>query len=135
MKNIVLCSDNFEDMDYEILMPRSNQNTLFSKWDCNTIPNIDNSLIILDEVQPGHIRRLFNPDQDGIQISLSSNIWLIHLKNQSMQIKEFFIQNELRIGLNAQIFIIESLISHDDIVQVLGTGSTKVEYKVRIFYK
>ena len=133
MKNIVLCSDNFEDLDYEILMPKSNQYTLFSKWGCNTIPKIDNSLIILDDVQPGHVRRLLNPDQDGIQISLSSNIWLIHSKNQSLQIKEFFIQNELRIGLNAQIFIIRSLFSHDDIVQVLGTGTTKVEHKVRIF--
>ena len=127
-ENIALCSENFEDMDYEILMPKGNQDIIVSRWDCKTIPKIDNSLIILDEAEPYQVHNLFN--QEGIQLSLLTNIWLFHSKSQSRQIKEFFHRNELRIGLNAQIFFIESYFHHDDLYQFLGTGTKIVEQKV-----
>ena len=129
--SIALCSGNFEDTVYDILMPKNKQYMLFSQWDCRTIPKIDNSLIVLDEVQPDQVGRLLNHAQRGIQLSLSTNIWLIHSKNQSKQSIEFFAGNELRIGLNAQIFVIKSYPSHDDVYQILGTGTTIVEQNVR----
>ena len=132
-ENIALCSENFGDMDYEILMPKGNQDYMISRWDCKKIPKMDNSLIILDEVQPYQVHNLLN--QQGIQISLLTNIWLIHSKSQSRQIKEFFSGNELRIGLNAQIFYIESYFHHDDLYQFLGTGTKNVEQKVSDFLK
>ena len=130
-ENIALCSENFEDMDYEILMPKGNQDIIISQWDCKTIPKIDNSVIILDEVQPYQVHNLFN--QEGIQINLFTNIWLIHSKSQSTEIKEYFSRNELRIGLNAQIFFIHSYFHHDYLYQFLGTGTKNVEQKVSDF--
>ena len=129
--NIALCCGNFEDPVYDILMPKNSQDIVFSQWDCITIPKIDNSLIVLDEVQPDQVGTLLNHAQSGIQLSLSTNIWLIHSKNQSRQGIEFFAKNELRIGLNAQIFVIKSYPSHDDVYQILGTGTTIVEQNVR----
>ena len=127
-ENIALCSENFEDIDYEILMSKVNQDIIVCRWDCKTIPKIDNSLIILNEPQTYQVSNLFN--QEGIQINLLTNIWIFHSKSQSKQIKEFFSQNELRIGLNAQIFYIESYFNHDYLYQFLGTGTKNVEQKV-----
>ena len=127
-ENIIVCSGNFEDVNYEVLMPKNNQSIWISEWDCKTIPEVENSVIVLDEVQPNQFKGLLN--QEGIQKSIFRNIWLIHIKNQNQQYKDFFVGNNLRIGLNAQIFIIRSFHNHDDIYQILGAGTTKVELKV-----
>ena len=128
-ENIIVCSENFDDMNYEVLMAKNNQSTIWiSEWDCKTIPEVDNSVIVLDEVQPNRFTDLLN--QEGIQKSIFRNIWVIHIKNQNRQNKDFFVDNKLRIGLNAQIFIIRSFHNHDDIYQILGAGTSKIELKV-----
>ena len=127
-ENIAICSETFEDMFYEALIPKIGQGLWVEEWDCEIIPKVYNSLIILDEVQPDQLINLLN--QEGIQKSLFNNIWLIHFKNQYRQIKEFFSGNNLKIGLNANIFTIKSFNSYQEVTQILGTGTINVEYKV-----
>ena len=77
-ENIIVCSDNFDDMNYEVLMAKNNQSTIWiSEWDCKTIPEVDNSVIVLDEVQPNRFTDLLN--QEGIQKNIFRNIWVIYI--------------------------------------------------------
>ena len=128
IENIAICSDTFEDMFYDALIPKIGQGILVGEWDCEIIPKVYNSLIILDEVQPDKVINMLN--QEGIQKNLLNNIWIIHFKNQYRQIKDFFVGNNLKIGSNANIFAIESSKSYHEVTQILGTGTINVEYKV-----
>ena len=86
----------------------------------------------LDEVNPDHVSHLLN--QVGAQHSLLRNIWLIHSKNESSKIKDYFARNKLRIGLNAQIFFIKTFAGFSqEITQIIGKGTTEISSKVRIY--
>ena len=85
----------------------------------------------LDEVHPDQVSYLLN--QVGAQHSLIHNIWLIHSKNESKQIQDYFSKNELRIGLNAQIFFIKTFAyATQEITQIIGKGTTEISSNVRI---
>ena len=47
IKYLILCSEHIEDAYFEILNLKVHQGAQFIYWNCNTIPDIDNSLLIL----------------------------------------------------------------------------------------
>ena len=47
IKYLVLCSENIEDAYFEILNLKVHQGAQLIYWNCSTIPDVDNSLLIL----------------------------------------------------------------------------------------
>ena len=95
------------------------------------IPDVNNALIILDEMDPNQFKILLN--QEGIQSNLINNFWLIHSSNESMEAKDYFHNNKLKIGLNAQIVFVKKWANeYQDAIQILGTGTSQVLYKVQL---
>ena len=95
------------------------------------IPVVNNALIILDEIDPNQFNNLLN--QEGIQSNLLNNFWLIHSSNESREAKDYFHKNKLKIGLNAQIVFVKKWANeYQDVIQILGTGTSQVSYKVHL---
>ena len=127
-QNIVLCTKNPEDRFQEdILESITVGNVWIKNWNCfnSDIPQVHDSLMILKDIKPQDLHRIFALHH--IQNSLSSNIWIIMLGETRTDVSEFFNQNYLKIGLNAQIFVIQS----SNVIQIIGTATYRVEYKVR----
>ena len=126
-QNIVLCTKNPEDRFQEdILESIIVGNVWIKNWNCfnSEIPQVHNSLMILKDIKPQDLHRIFALHH--IQNSLSSNIWIIMLGETMTDVSEYFDQNYLKIGLNAQIFVIQS----SNVIQIIGTATYRVEYKV-----
>ena len=105
---------------------------LFQSYKLSTNPLNVAHECSLDEVQPNQVNTLLN--QDGAQFSLFHNIWLIHSKNESRTVQEYFLKNYLRIGLNAQIFFIKSFSNaSNEITQIIGKGTTEINYNVSTY--
>ena len=132
-KNFVFCSKAYNDLFQEKLLENSRtRNIWIENWNCldHDLPFLRNGVMILDDIRPQDLHRIFT--MSGIQNSLSSNLWLILSQSTQNPISKYFDQTNLRIGLNAQILFLDLSNEQRNIVQVLGTGTYKVEFKVQI---
>ena len=118
-----------DDGDFEVMMsPYFQVNDFrFNYWNGLNLPKSENSLIVLEDTEPLYMINLMK--QDGIQKSLSNNIWIIHSTKKLNCIHEFFSQSMVRVGLNANIFFVTSYLGIHNVTQVLGTGTFSVKYK------
>ena len=108
-----------------------NESVWLIQWNGLKIPGVNNALIILDEIDPNQFNNLLN--QEGIQSNLLNNFWLIHSSNESREAKDYFHKNKLKIGLNAQIVFVKKWANeYQDVIQILGTGTSQVSYKVHL---
>ena len=126
-QNIVFCTKHPEDRFQEdILESIIVGNVWIKNWNCfnSELPQVHDSLMILKDIKSQDLHRIFALHH--IQNSLSSNIWIIMLGETRTDVSEFFNQNYLKIGLNAQIFVIQS----SNVIQIIGTATYRVEYKV-----
>ena len=129
--HLVLCeSEFFDDENYHKVIEFSHNFDLYlEKWDCfNNVPKLNKALIVTNNPNPIHFSNLLN--QKDAQRSLASNIWLIISRNDSMNLLEYFDNNELRIGLNAQIFFAKGSGTNVSLHQAYGIGKTKPQIKV-----
>ena len=129
--HLVFCdSDIFDDKNYhEVIELSHNFDIHMEKWDCfNNDQKLNDALIVINEPNPNHLSCLLN--QKDAQRSLSSNIWLIITRNDSMNLLEYFHKNGLRIGLNAQIFFAKGSGTNVSLHQAYGIGTTKPKIKV-----
>ena len=133
-KNFVFCSKAYNDLFQEKLLENSRtRNIWIENWNCldHDLPFLRNGVImILDDIRPQDLHRIFT--MSGIQNSLSSNLWLILSQSTQNPISKYFDQTNLRIGLNAQILFLDLSNEQRNVIQVLGTGSYKGEFKVQI---
>ena len=67
--------------------------------------------------------------QPGAQMSLTSNTWVIRVKNSSIELDQYFENNTLIIGLNAKMFFIKDIYGVSYLYQVLGLGKETVMIK------
>ena len=132
-KNMVFCSKTHNDLFQEKVLENSRTGNIWiENWNCldHDLPFLRNGVMILDDIRPQDLHRIFT--MSGIQNSLSSNLWLILSQSTQNPISKYFDQTNLRIGLNAQILFLDLSNEQRNVVQVLGTGTSKVEFKVQI---
>ena len=100
-------------------------------WDCveSDIPQAQQSLFILNGITRKDLQIVFS--KSNIQNSITFNTWLIHTKETIREVYSLFDGIKLKIGINAQIFVIISSDLSYDVVQIIGTCLHKVEFKVR----
>ena len=84
--------------------------------------------IFLDEPKLDVLVTLFN--QPEAQKRIKSNTWLIRTKNSSIELAEYFKGVNLKIGLNAKIFISIQFNTQIEIHQALGTGTSMPKFQV-----
>ena len=133
VKNIVFCSKTYNDLFQEKVLENSRMGDVWiENWNCfeHDLPFLRNGVMILDEIKPQDLHRIFT--MSGIQNSLSSNLWLILSQTSKNPISKYFDQTNFRIGLNAQILFLDLSNEQRNVFQVLGTGKYKVEFKVQI---
>ena len=132
-KNIVFCSKTYNDFFQEKVLENSGTGNIWIKnWNCleHDLPFLRDGVMILDEIEPQDLHRIFT--MSGIQNSLSSNLWLILSQSTQNPISKYFDQTNLRLGLNAQILFLDLSNKQRNVIQVLGAGTYKVEFKVHI---
>ena len=128
IKNIVHYEINdVEDMNYENYISVSDQEKWMIHWNGSIIPEVTDAIIVLDEVGQKVFQKIL--EKEGMQRSLSSNIWLIHSKKSS--VSDYFSNIRFRFGLNVLIFFISTTSNNSMFVtQIIGKGVSQVSYKV-----
>ena len=92
---------------------------------CSNIHLTSNSLIVFYYPETSDIKTLL--EKPGAQKSLMSNTWLIIPKINAINL-EYFEGIKLKINLNAKIFFLND---SEQLSQIVGTGTKRVEVKVR----
>ena len=130
-KSISVCNMAISDQIYEEIFQMSTKtNTWTYFWDClgSEIPQGQGGLIILNNISPNELQKVFS--KSHIQNSITYNIWVIYISHSSKDTYSLFDGIKLKIGINAQIFIVKSSGSTKEVIQVIGTGLNQVEFKV-----
>ena len=132
LKVFVICgphSDNEGVLD-EIIDISAKKEIWVNHWDCENsdIPKTTESLIILNGIEPSIFKDILA--RPRIQLSLAYNTWVIIAKEKR---SAYFEQNNLKIGLNANIFVVSSTILGHEVVQVSGTGTYNSKFKVLLY--
>ena len=122
IQSLVLCNRSLEDSDLEEVISVTKRNNIqITNSFCEKF-DFTNSIIFIDNPQYGEIRELLNVP--NAQLSLTSNILLIYTTKSADSLHGFFDQNQLKIGLNANIFLVLQSNLEDILYQALGTGTT-----------
>ena len=130
-KSISVCNMAVSDDIYEEIFQMSTKtNTWNYFWDClgSEIPQGQGGLIILNNISPNELQKVFS--KSHIQNSITYNIWVIYISHSSKDTYSLFDGIKLKIGINAQIFIVKFSGSTKEVIQVIGTGLNQVEFKV-----
>ena len=131
-KTVAVCNLAMDDQIYEeIFEMTAHFPSWVNYWDCieSGIPQAHESLIILNEITAKDLEKVFS--KSNIQNSISYNTWLIHISGTLQDVFSLFDDVKLKIGINAQIFIVQSSKLSKDVIQVIGTGHKKVDLKVK----
>ena len=131
-KTVAVCNLAMDDHIYEeIFEMTAHFPSWVNYWDCieSGIPQAHESLIILNEITAKDLEKVFS--KSNIQNSISYNTWLIHISGTLQDVFSLFDDVKLKIGINAQIFIVQSSKLSKDVIQVIGTGRKKVDLKVK----
>ena len=131
--HLITCDSNLinDEFNFEILEHSNKYQVDIEMWDCSNITitlDTNNALIFLNDPQPTVLANLLN--QKGSQRTLKSNTWLIHTKDETKQLKDYFIANSLKIGLNANIFMVKGMRENISLYQGLGDGTIRPQSKV-----
>ena len=120
---LIICNPMLDD-NYvsEVFNVSAKYDIYITNWNCSCsvkeLMEVNKALIVLPNPTPIDITYLLN--QEGAQMSLTSNTWLIIVQDTKNSISDYFKNNNLRIGLNAKLFF----------AQALGVGTTTPEIKV-----
>ena len=124
--NLITCHCINNDFEYNDMVEISEKfNITVQSWDCKNLIKINRALMILCESRPNMLSDLL--EQPGAQKSLISNSWIIRTKNDYAAL---FRNNKLKIGLNANIFVVEQFIDPKMMFQAGGTGTTIPKFQV-----
>ena len=128
-KEIVFCSGTYNDLfQEEIAKSIQIGEKWIRNWNCldKDIPSIVDGLIVLEDIKPQDFHRILA--QPNIQNSLSSNVWIVIGR---ISVEEYFNQRNLKIGLNAQILYLDSQSGMRNVIQIQGTATFDVQFKVK----
>ena len=128
-KHLILVSTSVTDNQLEEFVAITEKFDIFKKEiEDSKLTNLHGALLYILDPEPTFVKSLFQ--RFGAQSELMTNTWLIHTTNQSRLVSEYFDENVLRIGLNANIFVSNG----SELYQALGTGTTKLRYEVKCLH-
>ena len=127
--HLIICNPMLDD-NYvsELFNISATYNIYITNWNCSgkEVMELNKALIVFLNPTPNDVTYLLN--QEGAQMSLTSNTWLIVVDGTKKIIADFFKNNNLRIGLNAKLFFAQEY--EPFLYQALGVGTTTPEIKV-----
>ena len=131
INHVIVCSENSTDGALEYMQSIIDRNDIWIYyWYCarEEIPPIHNGLMILNNVEPEIFKKILQ--LQGIQNSLTSNLWIIQVPSSVQDLEEYFSKNKLKLSLNIQIFFIKSIKEQNSVVQALGLGKYQPKFEV-----
>ena len=136
-KQLLTCNIKGHDFEVDIMVQiQDHHSELWIKyWDCfgSSIPQVHDAIIILNQIQPFQWYEILQ--KKNIQLSLSSNFWVIYVTQSEVSITSYFIQKILKIGIDAGILFIKKTPDKKEVItQVIGKGTFETEYKVSLKY-
>ena len=125
----IICNPILDD-NYvsELFNVSAKYDIYITNWNCSgmEVMELNKALTVLLNLTPNDVTYLLN--QEGAQMSLTSNTWLIIGQDIKNSISDYFKNNNMRIGLNAKLFFAQEYDSF--LYQALGVGTTTPEIKV-----
>ena len=129
--HLIICNPMLDD-NYvsELFNISATYNIYITNWNCSgkEVMELNKALIVFLNPTPNDVTYLLN--QEGAQMSLTSNTWVIRVKNSSIELDHCFKNNPLRIGLSAHIFFVKDILGESFLFQTLGLGNERVSFKV-----
>ena len=127
-KAVAVCG-KIQDQDLEDVMDISSTQAIKLKnWNCSQMISDHDSLIIFIRPDSWDIQSLLA--QPGSQNFLLANAWLIFHNDSDLIKSNYFGHGQFKMGLNANLFLISDSDPEADLIQVAGTGTKEVQFKV-----
>ena len=131
INNVILCNEESSDDIFEDVFDSTGEKDIWvNHWNCSRdeIPSVHKGLIILNNVRPKIFQNILT--LQGIQKVLSSNLWIIKVPSSVQDLAEYFTKSKLKLGLNVQLFFVNSFAGQNHVVQALGLGDLQPNFKV-----
>ena len=132
INHVVLCNEESSDDIFEDILDSIGEKDIWiNHWNCSRdeIPFVHKGLIILNNVKPKVFKAILK--LQGIQKSLSSNLWIVKVPSTVQDLTEYFTESKLKLGLNVQLFFVKSVAELNSVVQALGLGDFQPKFEVR----
>ena len=124
-KAVAICG-NIQDQDLEDVKDISSKQAI--QLNCSQIFSDHDSLMIFIRPDSWEIQSLLA--QPGSQNFLLANAWLIFHNDSDLIKSNYFGHGQFKMGLNANLFLISDSDPEADLIQVAGTGTKEVQFKV-----
>ena len=129
---VAICGKLIQDMEQETIIEVLQKHKLsFMQKNCSHITNVDKTVIVFNEPQIQEFRLAFN--KPGIQNSLTKNIWIIISEKSFYSIDKYFAQSRLKIGINANLFVVLMSNLGQELIQIIGMGTSNYRIFVMSF--
>ena len=133
VNHVILCDEDSTDAIVEDVLESIGEKDIWiNHWDCSRdkIPFVNKGLIILNNVKPNIFNKIMK--LQGIQNSLSSNIWIVRVPSSVQDLDAYFTESKLKLGLNVQLFFVKSVAEQNSVVQALGLGDFLPRFEVKL---
>ena len=120
---VAICGILFQDVEQEAIIEILQKHKIsFMQKNCSHFIDADKTVIIFNKPRIQEFWSAF--DKPGVQNSLAKNIWIIITEKPMSSFPQYFSQSRLKIGINANLFIIlQSNLGHE-LIQIIGTGTS-----------
>ena len=124
-KAVAICG-KIQDQDLEYVKEISSKQAI--QLNCSQIISDHDSLMIFIRPDSWEIESFLA--QPGSQKCLQANTWLIFHNDFDLNSSNSFENGQFKMGLNANLFLISHSDPEADLIQVTGTGTKEVQFKV-----
>ena len=123
---LTICGKLFQDVEQDMIIEILQKYKMsFTQKNCSNLNDVDKTIIIFNKPWIQEFRSSFN--KAGVQNSLAKNIWIIISDKPMNSIEKYFSQSRLKIGINANLFVILQSNLGQELVQIVGMGTSNFQ--------
>ena len=126
IESLAICGKLFQDVEQDMIIEILQKYKMsFMQKNCSNLNDVDKTVIIFNKPRIQEFRPTFK--KLGVQNSLAKNIWIIISEKPINSIENYFSQSRLKIGINANLFVILQSNLGQELVQIIGKGTSNFE--------
>ena len=126
IESLAICGKLFQDVEQDMIIEILQKYKMsFMQKNCSNLNDVDKTVIIFNKPRIQEFRPTFN--KLGVQNSLAKNIWIIISEKPINSIENYFSQSRLKIGINANLFVILQSNLGQELIQIIGKGTSNFE--------
>ena len=126
IESLAICGKLFQDVEQDMIIEILQKYKMsFTQKDCSNLNDVDKTVIVFNKPRIQEFRSTFN--KPGVQNSVAKNIWIIISDKPMNSIEKYFSQSRLKIGINANLFVILQSNLGQELIQIIGKGTSNFE--------